>query len=76
MLELIRAGDSALDDVRQASMSERAVTYAISDVRVLAPLPRPGKILCSGVNYRSHQEEEPGAVLPETPGFFSKFPAR
>ena len=43
--------------------------------RLLAPVPRPGKIFGSGINYASHQEENPGAILPEEPGFFAKFPS-
>lgn len=41
--------------------------------RLLAPL-RPGKILCSGVNYRSHGDENPDAKMPEEPFFFAKLP--
>jgi 2-keto-4-pentenoate hydratase/2-oxohepta-3-ene-1,7-dioic acid hydratase in catechol pathway len=37
-----------------------------------APVPRPGKILCIGLNYRDHAEEQ-GAKLPERPLVFSKF---
>lgn len=37
-----------------------------------APIPRPGKILCIGLNYRDHAEEQ-GAKLPTRPLLFSKF---
>ncbi|MGB7070754.1 MAG: fumarylacetoacetate hydrolase family protein [Pyrinomonadaceae bacterium] len=43
-----------------------------SDVRVLAPVPRPGKIICIGLNYRDHAEES-GMPIPTTPIIFSKF---
>jgi 2-keto-4-pentenoate hydratase/2-oxohepta-3-ene-1,7-dioic acid hydratase in catechol pathway len=43
--------------------------------RLLAPIPRPGKILCSGINYASHKEENPDAVFPDEPFFFSKLPS-
>jgi 2-keto-4-pentenoate hydratase/2-oxohepta-3-ene-1,7-dioic acid hydratase in catechol pathway len=33
--------------------------------RLLAPLTNPGKIFGSGVNYRSHGDEEPGFVFPD-----------
>lgn len=36
-------------------------------------VPRPGKILCAGLNYRAHILEM-GRVLPEHPTFFAKFP--
>ena len=37
-----------------------------------APVPRPGKIVCVGLNYRDHAEESKLAV-PQTPVIFSKF---
>lgn len=37
------------------------------------PIPRPGKIVCVGLNYRDHAEEQ-GAELPEAPLLFAKFP--
>jgi 2-keto-4-pentenoate hydratase/2-oxohepta-3-ene-1,7-dioic acid hydratase in catechol pathway len=37
------------------------------------PLERPGKILCVGLNYRGHAEEQ-GARLPERPLLFAKWP--
>jgi 2-keto-4-pentenoate hydratase/2-oxohepta-3-ene-1,7-dioic acid hydratase in catechol pathway len=36
------------------------------------PIPRPGKIVCVGLNYRDHAEEQ-GADLPEAPLLFAKF---
>lgn len=40
--------------------------------RILAPL-RPGKILCVGINYKSHSAES-GNALPQEPYFFAKLP--
>ena len=37
-----------------------------------APVPRPGKILCIGLNYRDHAAES-NMQLPEKPVVFSKF---
>jgi 2,4-diketo-3-deoxy-L-fuconate hydrolase len=73
MAALIAAGPEGLAAVRQVSQ-QRTARIGFADVRILAPL-RPGKILCSGVNYLGHLTENPGAVLPETPGFFSKLPS-
>ena len=36
------------------------------------PIPRPGKIVCVGLNYRDHAEEQ-GAELPASPLFFAKY---
>jgi 2-keto-4-pentenoate hydratase/2-oxohepta-3-ene-1,7-dioic acid hydratase in catechol pathway len=46
---------------------------ARKDVQLLAPVPRPGKILCIGLNYRDHAAES-NSALPERPLLFSKFP--
>ncbi|MDQ1445389.1 MAG: 2,4-didehydro-3-deoxy-L-rhamnonate hydrolase, partial [Acidimicrobiaceae bacterium] len=43
----------------------------IDDVRVLAPVPRPGKIVCVGLNYRDHAKES-GAEVPSEPVIFMK----
>lgn len=41
-------------------------------VEICAPVPRPGKIICIGLNYRDHAEES-GMVIPSSPIIFSKF---
>jgi 2-keto-4-pentenoate hydratase/2-oxohepta-3-ene-1,7-dioic acid hydratase in catechol pathway len=37
------------------------------------PIERPGKIICVGLNYRGHAEEQ-GAQVPERPIIFAKWP--
>jgi len=44
----------------------------VEGVVLLPPVGRPGKLLCIGLNYRAHAEEQ-GAEPPETPTFFAKF---
>jgi 2-keto-4-pentenoate hydratase/2-oxohepta-3-ene-1,7-dioic acid hydratase in catechol pathway len=39
----------------------------------MLPIDRPGKIVCVGLNYRDHAEEQ-GAELPKEPLLFAKFP--
>lgn len=83
MLAFLKLGTPALAAARQAlafaGKQEAGVhpglTFALDAVRILAPIPRPGKILASGINYRGHLEENPDARLPETPFFFSKLPS-
>jgi 2-keto-4-pentenoate hydratase/2-oxohepta-3-ene-1,7-dioic acid hydratase in catechol pathway len=36
------------------------------------PIDRPGKIICVGLNYRDHAEEQ-GVELPKAPLFFAKY---
>ena len=43
-----------------------------SDAYWFAPVPRPGKLICIGLNYRDHAKES-NMALPEKPVVFSKF---
>lgn len=52
----------------------KASRHPLSEVRLLPPL-RPGKVLCSGINYRAHATENPNARMPEEPFFFAKLPS-
>ncbi|HKY89570.1 MAG TPA: fumarylacetoacetate hydrolase family protein [Nevskiaceae bacterium] len=45
--------------------------HALSAVRLAAPIPRPGKILALGLNYRDHAAEA-SMALPEHQTWFSK----
>jgi 2-keto-4-pentenoate hydratase/2-oxohepta-3-ene-1,7-dioic acid hydratase in catechol pathway len=74
MLTLIRQGEAGLEEARFIHSLPEAPSYDFADVKLLAPLPRPGKILCSGINYVGHKEENPNATMPEEPFFFSKLP--
>jgi 2-keto-4-pentenoate hydratase/2-oxohepta-3-ene-1,7-dioic acid hydratase in catechol pathway len=45
---------------------------AVDAVKLLAPIPRPPKIICIGLNYRAHAAES-GATVPDVPTVFAKF---
>jgi 2-keto-4-pentenoate hydratase/2-oxohepta-3-ene-1,7-dioic acid hydratase in catechol pathway len=60
-LALIRDGQRGLDAAEAAPRSSDPVRVD----RLLAPLDNPGKIFGSGVNYRSHGDEEPGFDFPD-----------
>jgi len=68
MIELIRAWDairSSLDtDFAEAGLP-------LSEVALLAPVPRPGKVLAIGLNYADHIAET-GNKVPENQLWFSK----
>jgi len=72
MLTLIRT--STPDTLREALASATQPGYALDKVKLHAPIPQPGKVLCSGVNYHSHFKENPTAKIPESPFFFAKLP--
>jgi 2-keto-4-pentenoate hydratase/2-oxohepta-3-ene-1,7-dioic acid hydratase in catechol pathway len=60
-LALIRDADRGLEAA--AAAPDRSDPVSVD--RILAPLTNPPKILGSGVNYRSHGDEEPGFVFPD-----------
>jgi len=45
----------------------------LAEARLHAPVPRPQKIVCIGLNYRDHAEET-GQPIPDRPIVFAKFP--
>jgi 2-keto-4-pentenoate hydratase/2-oxohepta-3-ene-1,7-dioic acid hydratase in catechol pathway len=70
-------------DVVRNGLSERGPGIALSDVRLLAPIPRPRRnIFCVGKNYREHAHEfassgyEAGAIkgaeIDDYPAVFTK----
>jgi len=71
---LFAAGPAAIEQARAAAEhAPEAARRSQDAVRLLAPLPRPPKLLCVGLNYRDHAEET-GQPLPKVPIFFTKAP--
>ena len=73
--EILRCYDLATDFVtpaREAVDSGALPTVDLADVKVQAPVPRPGKIICIGLNYMDHVLES-GADVPKAPLIFSKY---
>ncbi|WP_166171610.1 fumarylacetoacetate hydrolase family protein [Acinetobacter sp. SA01] len=54
--EIIQDGKDALNVVEQFCAGKSA-HYKLSEVTLLAPVPRPGKFLAIGMNYKKHEEE-------------------
>ncbi|HEX3294527.1 MAG TPA: fumarylacetoacetate hydrolase family protein [Solirubrobacterales bacterium] len=63
--------EQRLDELAELAKLEGEVEPA-SVIRLLPPLPDPDKIVCIGLNYRSHAEEQ-GVEPPDQPTFFAKF---
>ena len=74
--DLLRDTDRWLDALRLAARPGRIAGegFPLADVGLLAPVPRPGKIIAIGRNYADHVTED-GAVPPPTPLIFAKFPS-
>jgi acylpyruvate hydrolase len=65
-----RVVSSIKDDIEDAITSK--IAKPLSDVSLFAPVPRPSKIICVGLNYKDHAEET-GLPLPEYPLLFPKY---
>ena len=61
------------DDNALAEANEKGWLVPSSDAYWFAPVPRPGKLICIGLNYRDHARES-NMAIPEKPVVFSKFP--
>ena len=68
---VIELAAARMSDVIRGSATETARVHGIDSVRVLPPVDRPSKIICIGLNYRSHIDEM-GWEVPAAPIIFSK----
>jgi 2-keto-4-pentenoate hydratase/2-oxohepta-3-ene-1,7-dioic acid hydratase in catechol pathway len=71
MLGFLEAGEPARQ-LTEKVVNNAAHEIDLADVTLKAPVPRPGKIICIGLNYRDHAEET-GQAIPEYPTVFSKY---
>jgi 2-keto-4-pentenoate hydratase/2-oxohepta-3-ene-1,7-dioic acid hydratase in catechol pathway len=62
----------AMDSNLLAVAADKGWLTRRSDAYWLAPVPRPGKLICIGLNYRDHVAES-NMPIPERPVVFSKF---
>lgn len=69
LITLIRSGVS-LDEVKASAA--KAAPLKVDSVELLAPVTNPQKILCVGLNYSGHCEEQ-NKPIPKEPMFFSKY---
>jgi 2-keto-4-pentenoate hydratase/2-oxohepta-3-ene-1,7-dioic acid hydratase in catechol pathway len=71
--QVIGLGQDMLSVIASASLPSLAgPRFDLAAVRVLAPIPRPPKFICVGMNYRDHAREA-GIDIPSVPTIFSKF---
>jgi 2-keto-4-pentenoate hydratase/2-oxohepta-3-ene-1,7-dioic acid hydratase in catechol pathway len=62
---------AALGEMRKLA-ADANPDHKLSEVRLLPAIPNPEKILCAGINYRSHAAET-GRELPKQPSMFARF---
>jgi len=70
MIKFLEAGKSALE-IMQRLIDSQQQRIALADVKLMAPIPRPGKFLGVGLNYADHIAETE-LEKPEYPTFFTK----
>ena len=70
MIDLIARWPAVATDVRRRAEAAEGV-LPLASVTLLAPIPRPGKIMAIGLNYADHIAET-GAKTPEHQTWFSK----
>ncbi|MFI8455424.1 fumarylacetoacetate hydrolase family protein [Kitasatospora sp. NPDC085464] len=63
-----------IDRARAALAEGSLPAVDTAGLRTGAPVARPGKVVCIGLNYRDHAEET-GAAVPERPVVFLKDPS-
>jgi 2-keto-4-pentenoate hydratase/2-oxohepta-3-ene-1,7-dioic acid hydratase in catechol pathway len=61
----------AMDAMRQAAKNSKP-DRKLGEIKFLPVIPNPNKILCAGINYRSHAAEV-GRELPKQPSMFVRF---
>ena len=66
-------GASMLECIERGVEEQVGEAVALGEVRLHAPVGRPGKIVAIGLNYVDHAEET-GQPIPEVPVVFGKYP--
>jgi 2-keto-4-pentenoate hydratase/2-oxohepta-3-ene-1,7-dioic acid hydratase in catechol pathway len=69
---LAYAGNLGADVLERAGRTTPGAIVPLADIRLLAPVPRPGKLICIGLNYKDHAAESK-MPLPGSPVTFSKY---
>lgn len=71
MRSFLEAGDAALAAAEKA-VSAGGPDFAAGEVKILAPISNPEKVVCIGLNYADHAAES-GMDIPSEPVVFSKY---
>lgn len=72
MRRFINENKTDLNDLKNKAAFFDVVN--VSDVKLLPPVLNPQKIICIGLNYKSHCDEQK-VEYPKEPVFFNKFPS-
>jgi 2-keto-4-pentenoate hydratase/2-oxohepta-3-ene-1,7-dioic acid hydratase in catechol pathway len=70
LLDFIESGSEGRAKAEKLAASGGG--YSLDKVKLLAPIPRPRKLICVGLNYRDHAAET-NSEIPSVPTIFNKF---
>ncbi len=74
LMSVLAAGREGIDAAEGfVNDAPSAAVAPLAGVTLLAPIPRPPKLICVGLNYRDHAIESK-AEIPGVPTIFNKFP--
>ena len=72
LLDCFNLESDFLEKAKRATSENNLPKIKRQDIEIYAPVPRPNKIICIGLNYRDHAQES-GMPIPTSPIIFSKF---
>jgi 2-keto-4-pentenoate hydratase/2-oxohepta-3-ene-1,7-dioic acid hydratase in catechol pathway len=74
MSTFLAAGEAAQSTAKSVlDKSSPEDVIPLTNVHLLPPVPRPGKIVAVGLNYRDHAMESGAKEVPKSPILFAKF---
>lgn len=73
LVQFLEGGPKLLEKAKRIVGEGKSICH-LDEVKLLAPVTRPDKILCVGLNYKAHCDEQK-KPYPEEPFFFNKFPS-
>jgi 2-keto-4-pentenoate hydratase/2-oxohepta-3-ene-1,7-dioic acid hydratase in catechol pathway len=65
-------GTDMLSVIASGDLLPTGSVYDLKDIKMLAPILRPPKLICIGLNYLDHAKET-GQQVPDVPTVFNKF---
>src|SRR5690606_29220667 len=74
MRSFLEMGDAALQKAQSIANGVSGKGKSLSDVKLMAPVFNPSKVIAIGLNYMDHCREQ-GIEPPKRPTTFTKFPS-
>ena len=69
--EVLESSTPCMTSVIEKGFKPNGARHDLASLKILAPVDRPTKIVCIGLNYRTHIKEM-GSKIPESPIIFMK----